>query len=144
MLRDASQRGSGVAAPALAARCDAPQHEGRSGRCILAKRTQRILLRSSPRKRGPMITASGYGSRLSLRSAGTTIFHQNEGPTCGCKETIAGPDPLLRDCYLQWRTQLERVSRKRPSAYLFFPAGRCFGGGLYTIASSFMPSGSVK
>src|SRR5262249_49568452 len=38
MLRDASQRGSGVAAPALAARCDAPQHEGRSGRCILAKR----------------------------------------------------------------------------------------------------------
>jgi hypothetical protein len=29
---------------------------------------------SSPRKRGPMITAGGYGSRLSLRSAGTTIF----------------------------------------------------------------------
>src|SRR5262245_14693460 len=25
---------------------------------------------------------------------------------------IAGPDPLLRDCYLQWRAQLERVSPK--------------------------------
>src|SRR5262249_32269711 len=34
---------------------------------ILAKRTQRILLESSPRKRGPMITAGGYGSRLSPR-----------------------------------------------------------------------------
>src|SRR6266404_7280529 len=39
--------------------------------------------------------------------------------------------------------QLKRVSRKTPSAYLF-PARRCFGGGLYTMASSFMPSGSVE
>src|SRR6516162_4650866 len=42
---------------------------------ILAKRTQRRAFGhlSSPRKRGPMITVGGYGSRLSLRSAGTTI-----------------------------------------------------------------------
>jgi hypothetical protein len=39
---------------------------------------------SSPRKRGPITTVFGYGSRLSLRSAGTTIFHTNEEPTCGC------------------------------------------------------------
>jgi hypothetical protein len=34
--------------------------------------------------------------------------------------------------------QLKRVSRKTPSAYLF-PARRRFGGGLYTMVSSFMP-----
>src|SRR5262249_42320404 len=28
--------------------------------------------------------------------------------------------------------------------FFFFAACRCFGGGLYTMASSFMPSGSVK
>jgi hypothetical protein len=38
---------------------------------------------SSPRKRGPMITAGGYGSRLSLRSAGTTN-RLSKAPTCGC------------------------------------------------------------
>ena len=41
---------------------------GEAARRILAKRTQRILLGSSPRKRGP--TVSGYGSRLSARFAG--------------------------------------------------------------------------
>jgi hypothetical protein len=32
MLRDASQRASAAAAPALASRCDAPQHEGEKAR----------------------------------------------------------------------------------------------------------------
>src|SRR5262249_6392700 len=40
---------------------------------VLAKRSQGSFGHlSSPRKRGPIITAGGYGSRLSLRSAGTT------------------------------------------------------------------------
>src|SRR5262249_15042268 len=64
MLRDASQRGSGVEAPVLAARCDAPQHEGRGGRCILAERNPRTAIRSPPRKRGPRIAAGGYGPAL--------------------------------------------------------------------------------
>jgi hypothetical protein len=39
MLRDASQRCEAVEAVAHAARCDAPQHEGREGPCILARRS---------------------------------------------------------------------------------------------------------
>src|SRR6516225_500611 len=38
----------------------------------------------------------------------------------------------------------ERSLNSRSQPYFFFPARRCFGGGLYTAASSFMPSGSVK
>ena len=73
MLRDAPQRTWAMKAPALGFRCDAPQHEGK-GRRILAKRTQdHFGLGVVPAKAGPMITAGGYGSRLSLRSAGTTI-----------------------------------------------------------------------
>src|SRR5262249_41165559 len=69
MLR-ASQRGSadGRTCARVALRC--PQHEGKREPCILAKRTQRVLLRSSPRKRGPITTVFGYGSRLSARFAG--------------------------------------------------------------------------
>jgi len=37
-----------------------------------------------PAKAEPITTVFGYGSRLSLRSAGTTIFHKNGEPTCGC------------------------------------------------------------
>jgi hypothetical protein len=59
-------------------------------------------------------------------------------PRCGTNlrlwQMAAGSVPLFPDCYLQWRTQLERVSSKRPSACLF-PARRFFGGGLYTVAS---------
>src|SRR5262245_45762628 len=40
MLRDASQRASAGEAPALASRCDAPQHEGEGAPRILAKRSQ--------------------------------------------------------------------------------------------------------
>src|SRR6266478_2391296 len=58
MLRDASQRSRVAEASVLASRCDAPQHEG-GARCLLAERSAAI--RSSPRKRGPMITAGGYG-----------------------------------------------------------------------------------
>jgi hypothetical protein len=39
MLRDASQRCEAVKALAHAARCDAPQHGGREGPCILARRS---------------------------------------------------------------------------------------------------------
>jgi hypothetical protein len=34
-------------------------------------------------------------------AAGATIFHKNEEPNCGCKETIAGCDSLFTDCYFQ-------------------------------------------
>ena len=73
-----------VGASMLPLRCNAPQHEGERARRILAERTQPVPLGSSPRKRGPMITAGGYGSRLSLRSAGTTIVWSARRPTCGC------------------------------------------------------------
>ena len=39
MLGDAAQRCEALKALAHAARCDAPQHEGREGRCILARRS---------------------------------------------------------------------------------------------------------
>src|SRR5258707_7067345 len=72
MLRDASQRTWAMEAPALGFRCEAPQHEG-EGHLGKPKPSPLWPSVSSPRKRGPMITAGGYGSRLSLRSAGTTI-----------------------------------------------------------------------
>src|SRR5262249_8106269 len=51
MLRDASQRASAGEAPALASRCDAPQHEGEGAPRILAKRTQRAFWRNEPKRR---------------------------------------------------------------------------------------------
>jgi hypothetical protein len=107
-----------------------------------------------PAKAGTHTPVFGYGSRLSARfagrrpgrrsfirrKAGTTIFHkEKEEATCGCRNG----GRLLINRHLQGAVRPERVSRKRPSAYLF-PARRFFGGGLYTMASSFMPSGSVK
>ena len=69
---------------------------------LLAERSAAI--RSSPRKRGPMITAGGYGSRLSPRCreglAGTTtgsVLSTN----LRLRETIAGSVSLFPDCYLQ-------------------------------------------
>src|SRR5262245_39267926 len=58
MLRDASQRASAGEAPALASRCDAPQHEGEGDAHfgetnptgILAKRTQRAFWPTEPRR----------------------------------------------------------------------------------------------
>jgi hypothetical protein len=47
---------------------------------------------------------------------------------------------LFPACSLQGTAQLERVS----GYFFFFAARRFFGGGLYTMPSSFMPSGSVK
>jgi hypothetical protein len=98
MLRDASQRIWALEAPALASRCDAPQHEGEGGAAHFGetKPTGMLPIGVVPARgtrdsksaftrvcdalcvagtplRGPMITASGNGSRLSLRSAGTTI-----------------------------------------------------------------------
>jgi len=84
MLRDAPQRTWAMEAPALGFRCEAPQHEGEEH---FGETKPRPLWpsvsspRGAPRDarvagtplRGPMITAGGYGSRLSLRSAGTTI-----------------------------------------------------------------------
>src|SRR5262249_42667155 len=79
-----------VHAPVLASRCDAPQHEGQRARRILTERTQPVPLGSSPRKRGPMITASAYGSRLSLRWAGTTMAWFERRTNLRLWETIAG------------------------------------------------------
>jgi hypothetical protein len=51
--------------------------------------------------RGPMITAGGYGSRLSLRSAGTTIAWSERSTNLRLYEIAAGAIPLFPDCYLQ-------------------------------------------
>src|SRR5262249_11685868 len=68
---------------------------------------------SSPRKRGPIITAGGYGSRLSLRSAGTTIVWFERSTNLRLYEMTAGAISLLWDCYLQWPAQLQRVGPAR-------------------------------
>ena len=125
MLRDASQRIWGAEAPALASRCDAPQHEGEGAPRILAKRTQLPFWRnvpkdhlgSSPRKRGPIITAGGYGSRLSPRcregSAGTTAGSVSSINLWLC-EMMAGAASLFPACSLQGMMQLQRVGPPRP------------------------------
>src|SRR6266508_5864631 len=115
MLRDASQRASALEAPALASRCDAPQHEGRRALRILAKRTQRsfppneakphsrrpreghpaTLASRGPRCGDPGSLAGVHGSRLSLRSAGTTI-RSREGPTFGCTKSPLAPFHCFR------------------------------------------------
>jgi hypothetical protein len=41
-------------------------------------------------------------------------------------------------------TRGEGTRGETPFWYYFFPARLFFGGGLYTMPSSFMPSGSVK
>jgi hypothetical protein len=113
MLRDASQRIWAVEGPALAPRCDAPA-------MLLSMRARvrgsfwraKPRIRSSPRKRGPIVTAGGYGSRLSLRSAGTTN-RLSKAPTCGCTEAPPGAISLFPDCYLQWLLQLQRVGPAR-------------------------------
>jgi hypothetical protein len=93
MLRDASQRTWAAEASAPASRCDAPQHEGEGAPRILAKRIQRVFCPSvsSPRKRGPMITAGGYGSRLSAcfrgRRPGRRSVGRGEAPTYGCAKS---------------------------------------------------------
>ena len=88
VLRDASQRSRVVEASVLASRCDAPQHEG-GARCLLAERSAAIRL--SPRKREPMITAGGYGSRLSAcfrgRRPGRRSVGRGEAPTYGCAKS---------------------------------------------------------
>jgi len=61
----------------------------------------RIHLGSSPRKRGPVITASGYGSRLSLRSAGTTIAWSERRTNLRLHKITAGVISLFPACYLQ-------------------------------------------
>src|SRR5215831_2433810 len=78
--------------------------------------------------------ASVVGGGLAKRS------HRPEEATCGCRNG----GRLLINRHLQGAVRPERVGRKGRSAYLFFVAWRFFGGGLYTMASSFMPSGSVK
>jgi hypothetical protein len=54
--------------------------------------------------KAPIITVSGYGSRLfaaSLASAGTTIASDVRETNLRLQEAIAGPDPLFPACYLQ-------------------------------------------
>jgi hypothetical protein len=138
MLRDASQRASAGEAPALASRCDAPQHEGERSaahfgetnpRIILAKRTQahfgenepkdHFAVRSSPRKRGPMITADGYGSRLSPRfregRLGRRWLGPSEGPTCGCTKRLPGWLPCFRPVIYRDLCNSNVSSRRGPN-----------------------------
>ena len=77
MLRDASQRGSATAAPALASRCDAPQHEGEKAPRILAKRTQLRFWPNEPKSR--------LSTRAARASAGTTSVGSG-APTFGCRK----------------------------------------------------------
>jgi hypothetical protein len=114
MLRDASQRAWAVEAAALASCCDAPQHEGEEAPRILAKRTQRAFwpneakdhLASSPRKRGPMVTAGRYGSRLSPRCREGRPGRQprqSRAQTRGCTKWPPGPLPCFRPViYREW------------------------------------------
>jgi len=48
-----------------------------------------------------MITVGGYGSRLSLRSAGTTIAWSARRTNLRLCEMAAGAISLFPDCYLQ-------------------------------------------
>jgi hypothetical protein len=50
-----------------------------------------------------------WGSRLSLRSAGTTIVRSERSTNLQVYEITAGAISLLWDCYLQWLAQLQRV-----------------------------------
>jgi hypothetical protein len=59
-----------------------------------------FAIRSSPRKRGPIITAGGYGSRLSARFRGRRPGRQELAPrgaaTCGCTKSKPGQFSLFR------------------------------------------------
>jgi hypothetical protein len=122
MLRDASQRPSAVAAPALAVRCDAPQHEGKGAAAhfgqtnptvILAKRSQQW---SSPRKRGPRITGwCSWVPALAALSRDDNRVRSREGPTCGCTKRALAHLLLFPACSLQGTVQLQRVSRSEPA-----------------------------
>src|SRR5262249_3935787 len=80
MLRDASQRASAGEAPALASRCDAPQHEGEGAPRILAKRTQRAFWRNEPNRHfGETNPTSILAKRTQAGS-----MRASEVPTCGC------------------------------------------------------------
>src|SRR5215813_11785748 len=84
-------------------RCDAPQHEGR-GRTAHFGEAKPMCphWKSSPRKRGPMITGRwSWVPALRFASAGTTVgwFGRRTDPRL--QETIAGSAPLFADCYLQ-------------------------------------------
>jgi hypothetical protein len=56
-----------------------------------------------------MITAGGYGSRLSLRSAGTTMAWSERSTNLRLQEAIAASVSLFPACYLQGTAQLQRV-----------------------------------
>jgi hypothetical protein len=57
-----------------------------------------------------MITG-GYGSRLSLRSAGTTMAWSERSTNPQLQRKDRRRDPLFPDCYLQWMAQLQRVEQ---------------------------------
>src|SRR5215471_2298397 len=72
-------------------RCDAPQHEGRGGTAHFGEAKPMCPhWKSSPRKRGPMITG---------RWSWVPALRRRTDPRL--QETIAGSVPLFADCYLQ-------------------------------------------
>src|SRR5262249_3476924 len=71
MLRDASQRASAGEAPALASRCDAPQHEGEGRRAFWRNEPNRHFGETNPTSILAKRTQAG-----SMRAS--------EVPTCGC------------------------------------------------------------
>jgi hypothetical protein len=60
-----------------------------------------------------MITARGYRSRLSLRSAGTTMAWSERSTNLRLYEIGPGAIPLFPACYLQGTAQLQRVGHVR-------------------------------
>src|SRR6516165_7431386 len=67
--------------------------------------------------RGPITTVFGYGSRLSARFAGVgrddDPFRRSFIRTKNQPSRVVGSPPLFPACYLQGKSQLERVSRQR-------------------------------
>jgi hypothetical protein len=69
------------------ARARVSKDEDAGARRILAERTQRVLLRSSPRKRGPIIIRRWLWVPA---LAGRRPFGSREAPTCGCTKRSQG------------------------------------------------------
>src|SRR5215471_11361342 len=83
MLRDASQRASAGDVPALASRCDAPQHEGEGAPRILAKRTQRRFGQTKPRIIWPSVVPAKAGTHNHRRWLWVPALATSAGTTAG-------------------------------------------------------------
>ena len=94
---------------------------------------------SSPRKRGPMITRRSLWVPALAALGRDDDVEASKEPTCGCRKVAPRTAPCFRPVLYR------ELRNSSVCGYFFvFAARRFFGGGLYTMPSSFMPSGSVK